>query len=168
MNLDTARVLAERNAKRFWVSLVICLLGIQLSIGYVAIRLAGNDPSVAIVPDYHEASLHWDEHKSAISAPSRLGLVTDLDVSRVSNANGSRAIVFAITGDGGVDLSNLEVTAMIYHHARASNVQTLALLKAGDGRFMTNAMMPNDGIWQVNVTVVGAAEPIQVMEEFSL
>ncbi len=168
MNQDTHRILTERKAKRFWVSLVVGLLGIQLAIGYVAIRLASSDPSVAIVPDYHDAALHWDEHQSAIAAPKRLGLVTDLDVSRASNTNGSRAIAFSITDKSGMGLPGVEVTATVYRHARASEVQSLAMSSVGDGKFMASAMMPNDGLWQVNVTVVGAAEPIQVAEEFSL
>lgn len=61
---STTKGRAERNSKRIWVSLVVLLLGLQIGIGAIAISLATSDPSVAVVPDYHEAALNWDTDKA--------------------------------------------------------------------------------------------------------
>ncbi len=159
---------AERQAKRFWVTLVVGLLSLQLVVGYVALRLALGDPSVAIVPDYHQAALDWDQQRAALSAADRLGLVTDLEVSKVADSQGLRAILFSVKDDGGHSVSNLQVTATVYRHARAAEVQTVPLQEVGDGKFMATTAMAQAGLWQVELKVEGAAEPIRVSREVSL
>jgi nitrogen fixation protein FixH len=159
---------AERKAKRMWLTLVAMLMGIQIVIGYVSIRLATGDPTVAIVPNYHEEALNWDQHKTALSAAKRLGLEPELEVSTTADGNGFRAIVFALRGTDGRPVADLHVVASVYRHARASEVQNVPLSKVGDGKFMTSLSMPHTGLWQINLSVQGAAEPILISEEYSL
>ncbi|QEG39567.1 FixH family protein [Roseimaritima ulvae] len=172
MNLNASpnayEAVAERKAKRFWVSLVVGLLSLQLVIGYVAVRLALGDPTVAIVPDYHQAALNWDKQQAALTAADRLGLVTDLEVSKVADSQGVRAILFSIKDDDGHSVSDLQVTATVYRHARAGQPQTVPLTDVGDGKFMATTSMAEAGLWQVDLEVQGAAEPIRVSREFSL
>lgn len=165
---ERSKQAAERRAKRFWVTLVVGLLSMQLIIGYVAIRLAIGDPSVAIVPNYHEAALNWDQHRAALTAADRLGLVTDLEISKVADSQGLRAILFCVKDDGGHSIANLQVTATVYRHARAAEVQTVPLADVGDGIFMATTAMAQAGLWQVELDVEGAAEPIRVSREVSL
>jgi nitrogen fixation protein FixH len=159
---------AERKAKRMWVSLVVLLLGIQLLIGYVSIRLATGDPTVAIVPNYHEEALKWDQHKAELSAPARLGLEPQLEVSSTADGNGFRAIVFALRDTQGRLVTHLDVVASVYRHARASEIQKVSLSKVGEGKFMATLPMSQTGLWQIDVKVRGAAEPILVSKEYSL
>ena len=159
---------AERKAKRFWVTLVVGLLSLQLVIGYVAVRLAIGDPTVAIVPDYHQAALDWDQQRAALTAADRLGLVTDLEVSKVADSQGVRAILFSVKDDGGHSLADLQVTATVYRHARAGQPQTVPLTAVGDGKFMATTAMAEAGLWQIELDVRGAAEPIRVSREVSL
>jgi nitrogen fixation protein FixH len=159
---------AERKAKRMWVSLVVLLLGIQLLIGYVSIRLATGDPTVAIVPNYHEEALKWDQTKAALSAPARLGLEPELEVSTTADGKGFRAIVFALRDADGRPVTSLDVVASVYRHARASEIQNVSLSQIGEGRFMATLPMPQTGLWHINLKVKGAAEPILISKEYSL
>ena len=87
---------AERSAKRMWISLVILLFAIQISIGGTAIYLATGDPSVAVVPDYHTVALNWDAHHRARTAPERLGWKMNITASDVADTRGMRALELRI------------------------------------------------------------------------
>ena len=50
----------ERRARRFWVSVIVGFLGLQVLIGVASVVLALNDPSVAVIPNYHQSALDWD------------------------------------------------------------------------------------------------------------
>ncbi|WP_153556914.1 FixH family protein [Roseimaritima sediminicola] len=159
---------AERRAKRFWVSLVVGLLGLQVVIGGVAITLATGDPSVAIVPDYHQAALNWDQHRAALSAPRRWGWQTQLDVSSTANTSGQRAIVLELRDGQGRPLSNLSVTARVFHQARASQAHHVALTETSEGRFIGSIEMARRGVWRLEVDVEGAAEPVRLSRTVTL
>ncbi len=64
---------AERRARHFWVSLIVGLLGLQVAGGITAIFLSVGDPSMAIVPNYHQAALNWDvTSRPSVDATARL------------------------------------------------------------------------------------------------
>ncbi len=166
--MNQSNVQAERRAKRVWVSLVILLLGLQVCVGYTAIRLATGDPSVAIVPDYHTAALHWDQRHAALLAAARLGWKIDCDISRVADASGERTIAVDLKLPLNQSIGELEISAQVYHHARANQVQTVRLQDVADGRFMARIQMSQPGLWQLELDITGASEPIQLTRSFSL
>ena len=79
---------SERRAKRFWISLVLMLFAIQFTIGSVAIHYATSNPSMVVIPDYHEAALNWDAHQHLHTAANRLGWKIGIDVSLLSGDHG--------------------------------------------------------------------------------
>ncbi|TWU47348.1 FixH [Rubripirellula tenax] len=158
----------ERRAKRFWVSLVVTLLGIQLLIGFVAIRLATGDPSAAIVPDYHNAALNWDVSQRAITAADRMGWTVSIATSDVADARGMRATEISILDDQDQPVDDLRIMASIYHHARAANVQTFAIESIGQGRYLTLAPMQRPGLWQMELMIEGAEQLIKKSSEITV
>lgn len=168
MHFNPSKAQEERRAKRFWTVLVLLLLGIQLSIGFVAIRLSVGDPSLAIVPNYHQAALNWDEHRSAHTAIHRLGLDSRLEVSKHADTSGRRAVMFQLLDRHGQSIPGLKVTATIYHHARAAQSQTIGMEDVGKGIFMVSTFMPRDGLWQINLEIHGAPEPLRVSRTLTL
>ncbi|WP_417740013.1 FixH family protein [Rosistilla oblonga] len=149
----TDQQIAERKAKWFWVSLVVALLGLQLVIGGVAIKLATGDASAAIVPNYHQAALNWDQIHSERTAAKRLGWTVDLDVSSVADGRGMRAVQVSIADADGKPIDDLQVSADIYHHARAAEVQTVDMQPVGDAEYQVLAPMERSGLWQVDLNI---------------
>ena len=156
--IDETKIRAEKRARRFWVSLVVCLLGIQVVIGGVALQLAVGDPSGAVVPSYHEAALNWDQTHHARLASTRLGWAIETVVSDVADESGMRAIEIHVQNELAESASDLEIAGQIYHHARACKVQSVAFASVGEGRYIAMAPMARDGLWQLEFEIQGAGE----------
>ncbi|MGB7328011.1 MAG: FixH family protein [Rubripirellula sp.] len=159
---------AERSARRFWVSLVVVLLGLQLVIGFVAIRLATGDPTVAVVPDYHNQALDWDVTQRAMTAANRLGWSVEIEASDVSDGNGFRATEVSVTDQSGNPVDNLRIVGSVYHHARASDIERFELPSVGKGRYLTLAPMARPGLWQVEIFIDGAEVPMRKSIEIEI
>lgn len=154
----------ERRAKWFWVSLICGLLGMQLVIGGVALYLSTSDPSMAVIPDYYEKSLAWDETKQARGAAERLGLSLQLQASDVVDQKGMRALELRVFDSLGQPVDGLNAYGAIYHHARANQQYDISLQSVGEGRYLVLAPMRRNGVWQVELAIEGAAEPISVSQ----
>jgi len=150
----------ERTARRFWVGLVVLLLGIQVAIGGVALRLATADSSVAVIPDYHNRALNWDSHHRRQTAANRLGWTVEIAASDVADASGGRALTMTVKDADGTPLDSLSAVAQIYHHASASRVDTVALNRAGEGRYIALAPMAKPGLWELEIDINGGPEPV--------
>ncbi|WP_286764567.1 MULTISPECIES: FixH family protein [Rhodopirellula] len=158
----------ERRAKRFYISLVLLLFAIQATILGTAIKLAIGDPALAVVPDYHQAALNWDESYRASLASERLGWNVDVIVSDVSDAKGQRAISVELHNQQGKSLDDLHIDAVVYRHADAGAFEAVELLSTGEGRYLGMASMPQQGLWQLELTVDGAGEPMTLSRTLEL
>ncbi len=159
-----SEVIAERKAKRFWVSLVVVLLGIQLVIGFVAIRLATGDQSATVVPNYHQAALNWDETKKSLQAAKRNGWTLTLTASDVADGRGLRAVELVVLDAGQQTVDALSVNGFVYHHALASDVRPIEFRSIGEGRYLAMAPMSRKGLWQVDLSIEGATELMTLSE----
>ncbi|TWU55249.1 FixH family protein [Rubripirellula reticaptiva] len=159
---------AERSARRFWVSLVVVLLGLQLVIGFVAIRLATGDPTVAVVPDYHNEALDWDMTRREVMAAERMGWSVEIEASDVSDGNGFRATEVSVTDESGNPVDDLRIVGSVYHHARASDIERFELPSVGKGRYLTLAPMARPGLWQVEIFIEGAEVPMRKSVEIDI
>ena len=150
----------EKRAKRFWISLVLLLFVVQSIIMGVAIHLATGDRSAVIVPDYHAAALDWDNTKRAYEAAGRLGWEVNLFVSDVADQRGKRVVQWTAKDEQDRFVDGLTVNVRVFHHANASVIQEITLNSVGEGKYMAMADMPQRGVWQVDLEVSGAPEPM--------
>lgn len=151
---------AERKARRFWVSLVVTFLGLQIVIGIASVRLATGDSSVAIVPDYHTTALNWDAHRRRNTAADRLGIQIVVKPSNVADSQGNRAIEVLVTDDDSQPMSNFSLSASVYHHTAANDDRIISFKHVGEGRYLSLAPMAKPGLWQLVLKMDGAEEPI--------
>ena len=141
----------EHLAKRFWLSLVVLLLGLQLIIGFVAIRLATGDRSVAIVPDYHNAALNWDVEHASRTLSDRKGWALDIHVSEQADTTGKRAIRVSIIDQQGQSVDDLALKATAFHHARGNEAINFDLNPIGNGVYQALAPIGRRGIWELRL-----------------
>lgn len=151
---------AERKAKRFYIGLVLLLFAIQCTILGSAINLAIGDPALAVVPDYHHAALHWDESQAALRSAKKLGWRVDWNISDVADGQGLRAVQFEVRDAGGNGRSDLTVNAKVYHHGDANSVQRFQLDSIGDGCYQAMPPMARSGLWQIELDVENAGQPM--------
>lgn len=157
-----SEVQLERKARRFWVSLIVCLLGFQVGLGVVAITLATNDESVAIVPDYHHAALNWDQVSRERSAAERLGLSIEIAPSDVIDLNGQRAVVVNVVDRHGEPVTALALTLSTYHHAHANHGIELALTPS-QASYVALGPLTRAGLWQFDLKFDYAGERVHTV-----
>lgn len=159
---------AERKAKRFYISLVLLLFAIQFTIGGIALKLAIGDPALAVVPDYHQAALNWDESQRASKASERLGWNLQVAVSEYPDASGRRAISVEAKDEKNTALETLSIAATVYRHADAGSHESIELPHTEGGRYLTMAEMPQSGVWQIEFSIEGADEPMTLSRTLDL
>lgn len=160
--------LAERRAKRFYTGLVLLLFTIQITILGTALTLAIGDPALAVVPDYHQAALNWDAVHAAAGAAKKFGWHVRLDVSDVADGRGLRSVGLDLMDDHDQPITDLNVTGKVYHHADANQVARFEMQNLGTGRYQSMLPMGRPGLWQLELEIENATEPMTISETFEL
>ncbi len=138
----------HRRAPLIWGAFVIAFLGGQVAMGIVAVILATGDPSFAVVPDYHEKAMHWDDSTQIQTASDELGWTASIELSAAADAVGARTIVVKLTDRSGQPIEDASLHLRAFHHARAGEPVRLSLRSHQDGHYTAAVPMRREGLWQ--------------------
>lgn len=144
----------ERRARRFWVSVIVGFLSLQVVIGVASIVLALGDPSVAVVPNYHQAALDWDVTHRARQLTDELGWQIDYNIVPAEQA-GKRSLLVTVLDRYGKPISGLRVSAKVYRHARGAEVDKFQLRTVADGNYQADTRLSEKGLWQIELIFEG-------------
>lgn len=157
MNEQPAATHAEpaRTRARFVMpAVVLGFLGTHMLFIFTAITLAVGDPSFAVVPDYYQKAVDWDEHKAERAASEALDWTVEITPSRTVSIRGERAIEVAVHDARGNPVNGADVSVSVYHHARASKVIESELATTGDpGHYAATLDMRNEGVWNITLRI---------------
>jgi nitrogen fixation protein FixH len=145
----------ERNARRWWVSAIVGLLGLQVVVGVGSVMLALGDPTVAIVPNYHQKALDWDASQRAAHLTGKLGWKVSPLVSLASPETGMRLVRVSVMNRTGQPVSDLNISAKVYHHARGSEVYDLKMVETDAGYYEATTSLSSAGLWQIYLQIEG-------------
>ncbi len=150
--------IANRRAAIRWGSFVVGLLSLQVLGGIFAIMLATGDESVAVVPNYHQKALNWDQEVEALAASAALGWKCDVSETGMGqDASGHDASGLRITlvDRDGEPVQVVSGELKYYRHVRAGDERSVAI-PAGSFALME---LPNcfeaPGLWQVSIALEG-------------
>jgi nitrogen fixation protein FixH len=146
---------AERRARRFWVSLIVGLLGLQVLIGFGSIWLSLGDPTVAVVPNYHQKALDWDTTRRARQLTKSLGWQISPIVGVFDPENQKRLVRIAIRDRSGKVVNNLHVSGQVYHHARGANIHELLFTETDPGYYEATVSLAETGLWELQLQLEG-------------
>ncbi|MCA9131924.1 MAG: FixH family protein [Planctomycetales bacterium] len=146
---------AERRARRVWLTVIVGLLGLQVAVGVTSVLLAVGDPSVAIVPNYHQAALDWDTAQRARQLPQRLGWQLTPSISDVESTASQRVVRVSIVGPKGEPITGLRISAQVYHHARGSMVYEMRLNEIEPGSYQAGTGLTAAGYWHLQLQIEG-------------
>ncbi|TWU38440.1 FixH family protein [Novipirellula artificiosorum] len=150
MNSESNRIANHRAAIR-WGGFVVALLTAQVAVGVVAVVLATNDPSAAVLPDYYEKALHWDDQVQAEAASRELGWKLTLLPMKEGSKVGLQGQLLDVDG---APISIASGTLELYHHSHASEIDRIQLPVSSEGTFGITGCVPIDGLWQANIDLV--------------
>lgn len=145
----------ERRARRFWLTFVVGFLSLQVVIGITSIVLATNDPTVAVIPNYHSSAVNWDTTRRSRQLTNELGWTVTPVIGEVVEGTGRREFAIKVVGPNQDPISDLNLTAKLFHHARGAAIYELKLDEAKPGVYVGMTKLTQAGLWQVQVQMEG-------------
>ena len=139
---------ANRRAAWRWGSLIVGLLGLQVAGGIYAIILASGDDSVAVVPDYHQKALQWDEEMAVRRASDALGWTCDVQAVPTDDRE-TAGLVATLKDNRGGRVNVRTGTLRWYQHIRANDVAELALPDGELTIMRLDDCFDANGLWEV-------------------
>lgn len=152
----------ERKARRFWVSFIVMLMCIPVITGGSAIYLSKTRSLISVIPDYYQASLHWDETQQERSAAERLGWTVKLQPAEIADGQGMRALELWVHDAQENPVDDLQIEGHFFRHRDANGRLPVQLRGVGEGHYLALEPMRETGIWQFELTIDGAPEPMAV------
>jgi hypothetical protein len=136
-----------------WPGIVVALLLMSVVMVTVTVVAATNDPSFAVVDDYYEKGLNWDEHMAQQERNRSLGWSARAEVGLPDSA-ARRPLNITLTGRDGAALGGASVEASVFQYTAAHQVETHALV-AGDrpGVYVAPFAINAEGKWKLMLTV---------------
>lgn len=143
----------ETVARWKWAGLVVGLLVLQVLMGGFAALLAVSDPAFAVIPNYHERAMHWDDVVAARQASAALGWKSQVVAADSADLFGKRSLTVRLQDAAGQPLADAQVRLQLYHHARPLEVQEVTLLPdaAAPGQYVGEAIIRRQGLWEVEL-----------------
>ena len=146
---------SNRRAAWRWGTLVVSLLGLQVVGGIMAIILATGDESVAVVPDYHQKALSWDDEIALQTASAALGWVCE--VSQIDEASTVAGLRITLRDRDARPIELASGELQIYRHARAADVRRVKIPAGSIGILELTGCFDAYGLWQVTIDVTDRA-----------
>jgi nitrogen fixation protein FixH len=139
-----------------WGSLVTAFLILQLVIGGLAFNLATGDPSVAVMPDYHERALNWDDEMARRQRSDQLGWRATLTwgaVAASETGESGREVVVHVVDTDGAAVTGGDASIRFFHHTRAGDVSSLKLQERAPGAYVWTLPMEKPGLWDIEFSL---------------
>lgn len=144
----------ETIARWKWAGLIVGLLVLQVLMGGFAAFLAVGDPAFAVIPNYHEQAMHWDDVVAARFASDALGWQSRITAADAVNLYGKRRLTASLQDAAGRPLAEAQVRLQLWHHARPLDVQEVALTPdpAVPGQYLGEAIVRRPGLWEIELS----------------
>lgn len=162
--------LRERRARRFWVGMILVLLLGSMSVWIGTAVVAINDPSMSVLPDYHQQALRWDEVQQERAASDRLGWQVRLGLEPLGSQEvfsgvlakpPGRPISMAfvtLVDTAGLPVAGASGTLRYYPHARVKRVEQVDLFEQSPGVYRVPVTMDAAGLWQWDLKMQRGAQ----------
>jgi nitrogen fixation protein FixH len=151
MKMEVSPEIAERRARRFWVSFICLILGSNVAMGFFAVYLALSDPSQSIIPNYYQKGLDWDKTKALWAASEKLGWSVQVAISPDAAAAVKRTIRLTVLDREGKTVEKAMGSLALFHHAHGKSVQELSLKEIFPGVYECEAIMVEPGRWEMTL-----------------
>lgn len=141
----------------WWPIGITGVLATTVAANLWVMRIANDDPSFAIEPDYYQKAITWDSTLAQARQDSILGwrLTPRLEVVA---ATGKTRISATLSDSLGMPISGAVVSVSALPVARASEVHAATLAAAGAGEYSGQLDAQRRGQWELRFDVrVGSA-----------
>lgn len=128
-----------------WPGIVFWLMGISFVIMGITVYMASTDTALAIVPDYYEKGLRWDEIKAERARSDTTGW--SHAVQAAPAGAGWTLTVRLVDAAGGV-IDNADVSLRIFPATNSKDVRELEPAPIGRGGYEAELRGLSAGVWK--------------------
>ncbi|MBI1373289.1 MAG: hypothetical protein GC159_11200 [Phycisphaera sp.] len=161
---------AVRPPRRWvWPAIVLGLLASHVTLCVSVMAIANSDPSVAIVDDYHDKALHWDDHMAEVRRSAALGWSAEATVGDTRDALSRRTLTLTLRDASGAPIEHAAVEAVAFADVRANDRLTLTLHATSDpGVYAVPLDARRAGLWELRVTARRGADTFTTSLQLSI
>jgi len=136
----------------WWPIGITTVLATTVAANLWVMRIANDDPSFAIEPDYYRKAIPWDSTLAQARPDSALGWRLTAQLQREA-ATGKTRISATLTDSLGTPISGAVVKVAALPVARASEVHEATLAAAGTGEYAAQLDARRPGLWELRFDV---------------
>lgn len=133
-----------------WPIAVACILGATVTANIVVMRIANDDPSFAIEPDYYRKAVHFDSSMAQSRQNLALGWQFDARFEPITSAVATPITVRAKDA-AAAPLTGATIMIVARFNARANDTLTTTLVETSPGEYRGVLPMGHPGEWEVRV-----------------
>lgn len=154
------------SSRRHWVmpAVVFGLLGGHVTFIVTAITLATGEASFAVVPDYYQKAVSYDERKALLAQSDELGWQIDLTPSDQVDTDGQRKLILQLRNAQGSPIEGMAVSIDGYHLARADQPLSMSCAEVLPGQYIGVGPITKEGYWRFAIDVSSSDEKLFVAD----
>lgn len=133
-----------------WPIGITIILGATVAANLWVMRVANDDPSFAIEPDYYRKAVQFDSTMAQERANLSLGWAARSTIAPIAPDEATELAV-ALLDAQAAPLSGARVAVMARFNARANDTLTAVLTEAAPGHYRTTLPIRHPGEWEVRV-----------------
>ena len=144
-----------RKAGRKWPWIIVGLLSVHVAGMVTAAMIATHDRSFAVVDNYYEKAVHWDQSQAILRASREMGWKVEIHASERVDPLGRRRVDLIVTDGQGGAIGHAVLNVEYFHDAHANEVRKVTLSPSGTDPSHFGAVLPMRyaGMWEYQVTV---------------
>jgi len=136
----------------WWPIGITTVLATTVAANIWVMRIASDDPSFAIEPDYYRKAIAWDSTLAQARQDSILGWRLTPTLQVVA-ATGKARLSATLTDSTGAPISGAVVKVAALPVARANEVHEVTLVAAGAGEYTAQLDSRRQGQWELRFDV---------------
>lgn len=143
-----------------WPWIIVGLLGGHVLLMVVAVTIATHDRSFAVVPNYYQRALNWDQTQAEKRASEKLGWHVRVEASSQVDPIGRRTVSFVLTDADGKPLDHAVLDVEYFHHAHGDEEKQVKLTPdaTDPSHFTVLLPMRYPGNWEFHFTVTAGGK----------
>lgn len=134
-----------------WPLIIVGLLVTHVAAMMTAVVIATSDKSFAVLPNYYQEAVKWDQTKARHEASVELGWKAQISVAPEMSATGERLVNVTIVDAAGAQVPVEKVELKFYHFSHASNPHRVTLT-AREGKIEGWMPLRYEGFHEFNLT----------------
>jgi hypothetical protein len=133
-----------------WPLGVVIILGATVVANLAVMRVANNDPSFSVEPDYYKKAVNYDSTMAQQRQNLSLGWGVHTRFDSIGDGTHTRLQV-TLTAADAQPLTGAQVAVMTRYNARANDTLTAVLTEETPGMYASTLPIKHPGEWEVRV-----------------